>query len=285
MERAGFLIAQGYYAGDGRASAHHASRQGIQHLYYRQVQRYIGGHAGEGGHPLLQQFLYPRSFGYVVSYDAQGFPAVAQYQTSTCLDIQKRTVFALVLPLAYGGAPLLQGALYVSIYTVFVMGRDVIEGQALELFLRVAECLLKGGIGPHDEPSFDVDQADVLGDLLDHRSVETLAFSEGFLRPPAPNGRPQSAGGGLERLHFGRRPLALGQTLVETDETPPLPFDKDRHYHYRQYVLGSQLGLFALRKVPRVAVHQLSLTQYLLPAAEAGGPVREGFEQGVVDLW
>jgi hypothetical protein len=77
---------------------------------------------------------------------------------------------------------------------------------------------------------------------------------------------------------------ASSETLVETDETPPLPFDKDRHYHYGQYVLGPQLGLFALRKLPRVAVHELSLTQYLLPAAEAGGPVREGFEQGVVDL-
>src|SRR5919112_1040204 len=138
------------------------------------------------------------------SYEAQGFPAVTQYQTSTSLDVQKRTVFALVLPLAYGAAPLLPGALDVSVYALFVMGHDVIEGQALELFLCVAERLLKGRIGPHDEPRFDVDQADVLGDLLDHRSVETLALSEGFLRPPATDGRPQSAGGGFERVHLGR---------------------------------------------------------------------------------
>ena len=62
---------------------------------------------------------------------------------------------------------------------------DVIERQASELFLCVAERLLKRGVRLHDALGFDFYEEDVLRSLLDDRTVEQLALLDPLLSPLA----------------------------------------------------------------------------------------------------
>ena len=163
-----------------------------------------------------------------------------------------------MLSLPGGEAALLHDPSSVLVDAPGVVGDDVVERHASELFLGVAQRLPERGVGPHEPPGFDVDQGDVLRRLLDHRAVELLALADSLFRLLALDGRAQSVGRGLQRVDLGDRPLALGEALVEPDDSPPLPFDEDRHDRNRQDVLLAEHGLIFLRELPRVAVYQLS---------------------------
>src|SRR5215217_9256417 len=136
---------------------------------------------GEGGHPLFKELLYTRSFSYVVSYYAHGLPAAAQDDAAAGLDIEERAVLAPVLPLPDEAATLPYGLLDVLIYAIPIVGDYVVERHALQLVGGVAQRLSERGVRSHDAPGLDVHQADVLGDLFDHRAVEPLALPQGLL--------------------------------------------------------------------------------------------------------
>jgi hypothetical protein len=68
---------------------------------------------------------------------------------------------------------LFQDAPEVRVHVLPSVGGHVVRRHAPELFLRVAERLLKRGVGLQDALGFGVDQADVLRGLL--------ALSEGLL--------------------------------------------------------------------------------------------------------
>src|SRR3712207_4326165 len=55
------------------------------------------------------------------------------------------------------------------------------EREAPQFLFRVAEGRPEGGVGLHYAPRLNVDQADVLRGLFDHRPVEPFALPQGLL--------------------------------------------------------------------------------------------------------
>jgi hypothetical protein len=104
--------------------------------------------------------------------NAKYFPAFVENRAGTDLDVYQRAVLAAVLPLTDEPAHLLQAVLDIHIDALPVGSDDVIERQASELFLCVAERLLERGVGLHDASSIDFYEEDILCSLLDDRTVE-----------------------------------------------------------------------------------------------------------------
>src|SRR5215208_5962634 len=122
------------------------------------------------------------------------------------------------------------------------------------------------------------------GGLIERGPKALLALPKRPLGSHASYSRAQSVSRRLQRLDLGGGPLALGDALVESDKSPPPPFDEDRHDNYGQDVLLPELGLLFLRELPRVAVYQLSPASQLHPATVAGGPIGDGLHERVVHL-
>src|SRR5829696_8880689 len=184
-ERVGFFSGQDHQGGNSCAGVHHAPRQDVQIVPYRQVQRQAGSDARKRRHALLEQLLYPRPLGDVVRNDAQGFPTVEENHTPAGLDVYQRAIFATILPLAHIVVLSLPNMPYVSVDARPIVSDDVVERHVPKFFLRVAERFLKGGVRFQDAFGLSVDQTYVLRGLLDYRAVELLALLECLLGPLA----------------------------------------------------------------------------------------------------
>src|SRR5947209_3626629 len=111
----------------------------------------------------------------------QGPLTLAGDDARPTLDINQGAILATVLALANEPAPLLQATLYIHIYALPVGSDDVVERHAPELFVCVAERLLKRGVRLHDPAGFGVHEEDVFCSMLDDCMVEQLALLDRLL--------------------------------------------------------------------------------------------------------
>src|SRR5215210_7155724 len=90
-----------------------------------------------------EHVLSPLALSNIVCSDTHGHPVVVGDNTRVDLDVHQRAVLVPVVPLAYKETPLLEKAPDIPVGALLIVGNNVVERHAPELFGRVPERLVE----------------------------------------------------------------------------------------------------------------------------------------------
>src|SRR5215207_2499163 len=170
-------------AGDRRGALDHPGGQGVEGGFHRLAHSQARGDPGQGRDTLFQQPEGLDTLGDVADDGADHLFATVADQARGDLDVYQRTILATVSPLAHEAAPLLQDAPDVPLDALPVVGDEIVDGHAQDLFSGVAQHLLKRGVELQDIARGSLEQEDAFRGLLDHRPVAFFAL---YQRLPGP---------------------------------------------------------------------------------------------------